>query len=110
MLYSSLHTIACVCNVTYLVNVHALIKYTLYIQSSMCSVPYRGPHKLSDVQKCLEQAAASDARVYNFTVITEERKWVQVRERERREERGELQGRKGWWGESPNLKACLHCF
>jgi DNA helicase INO80 len=31
----------------------------------------------SDVQLCLEQAAASDARVYNFSLITEERKWVQ---------------------------------
>ena len=39
----------------------------------------RASRKLSsDVELCLEQAAASDARVYNFSLITEERKWVQV--------------------------------
>ena len=52
---------------------------------------YRTSPKLSsEEQKCLEQAAASDARVYNFSVITEERKWVQVREKGGRE--GEMEG------------------
>ena len=86
------------CNVTYFSQCAALFLNVLSIYNPSLCAPCRGHHKLSDVQKCLEQAAASDARVYNFSVITEERKWVQVREREEGEREKGAPG-KGWWDE-----------